>query len=158
MTRSGPAGVRTGRRARRCCPPCSTVAINISAGGSGQDYGYFNDPAVNAQIDAAYKITDQAAREKAWGDVDEAIQKQAAVIPLGSQKFTFIHGSGVKNFQTNTAFGGLRGPGEHRSEVTASRVGESTSCRPGSTLRSCCPRLIEARAARPSGPPPGEGR
>jgi len=80
--------------------------VNISAGGSGQDYGYFNDPAVNTQIDAAYKITDQAAREKAWGDVDEAISKQAAVIPLVSQKFTFVHGSGVKNFQTNTAFGG----------------------------------------------------
>jgi len=87
-------------------PPLFDGRINISAGGSNQDYGYFNDPAVNAQIDAAYKITDQGTREKAWGDVDEAIQKQAAVVPLATQKFTFMHGSGVKNFQTNTAFGG----------------------------------------------------
>jgi peptide/nickel transport system substrate-binding protein len=80
--------------------------VNISAGGSGQDYGYFNDPTVNAQIDAAYKMTDAAAREKAWGDIDEAISKQAAVIPLVTQKFTFMHGSNVKNFETNSLLGG----------------------------------------------------
>lgn len=80
--------------------------VNISAGGSGQDYGYFNDPEVNKAIDAAYLITDATAREKAWGDIDEMIAKKGGVIPLVNQKFTFLYGSNVKGFQTNSLLGG----------------------------------------------------
>lgn len=80
--------------------------VNISAGGSGQDYGYFNDPEVNAKIDEAYKIQDATAREKAWGDIDEMIAKKAGVIPLVNQKFTFMYGSGVKNYENNELLGG----------------------------------------------------
>ena len=80
--------------------------VNISSGGSGQDYGYFNDPEVNAAIDKAYAISDADAREKAWGDIDETISKKAGVVPLVNQKFTFVRGSGVKNFETNSLMGG----------------------------------------------------
>lgn len=79
---------------------------NITAGGSGQDYGYFDNAAVNKAIDEAYKLTDDAAREKAWGDIDEMIAKDAGVIPLVNQKFTFMYGSKVKNYQTNALLGG----------------------------------------------------
>lgn len=79
--------------------------VNISAGGSGQDYGYFNDAEVNKKMDEAYAITDQAAREKAWGDIDEMIAKKGGMIPLVSQKFTFMYGSGVKNYETNSQIG-----------------------------------------------------
>lgn len=80
--------------------------VNISAGGSGQDYGYYSSDAVNKSIDDAYKISDPAAREKAWGDIDEQIAKDGAAIPLINQKFVFGHGSNVKNYETNPLLGG----------------------------------------------------
>lgn len=80
--------------------------VNISAGGSGQDYGYFNDPEVNKAIDEAYKITDADAREKAWGAIDAMIVKKGGVVPLINQKFTFVYGSNVKNFEVNALMGG----------------------------------------------------
>jgi peptide/nickel transport system substrate-binding protein len=79
---------------------------NISAGGSGQDYGYFEDAAVNKAIDAAYNVADADAREKAWGDIDETISKAGGVIPLVNQKFTFMYGSSVKNYETTATLGG----------------------------------------------------
>ncbi len=79
--------------------------VNISAGGSGQDYGYFNDADVNAAIDKAYAIADATAREKAWGDIDEMIAKKVGTIPLVNQKFTFTYGSQVKNFEVNPLMG-----------------------------------------------------
>ena len=87
-------------------PPLFDGRVNISAGGSGQDYGYFNDDAVNKKIDETYAIADADAREKAWGDIDEMISKAGAVIPLVNQKFTFMYGSGVKNYETNPQLGG----------------------------------------------------
>ncbi|MEO8829632.1 ABC transporter substrate-binding protein [Lapillicoccus sp.] len=87
-------------------PPLFDGRVNISAGGSGQDYGYFNDDEVNKAIDAAYLIADADAREKAWGDIDEMISKKGGVIPLINQKFTFAWGSNVKNFETNPLMGG----------------------------------------------------
>lgn len=80
--------------------------VNISAGGSGQDYGYFDDADVNKKIDEAYLIADENAREKAWGEIDEMIAKKAAVVPLVNQKFVFLYGSKVKNFETNNLMGG----------------------------------------------------
>lgn len=79
--------------------------FNISAGGSGQDYGYFNDDEVNAAIDKAYLISDAAAREKAWADIDEMIAKKGGSVAMGQQKFTFMWGSSVKNYQTNSQIG-----------------------------------------------------
>jgi len=87
-------------------PPLFDGRVNISAGGSGQDYGYFNDAEVNAAIDKAYTITDAAEREKAWGAIDAMIVKKVGVIPLINQKFTFTFGSGVKNFEVNSLMGG----------------------------------------------------
>jgi peptide/nickel transport system substrate-binding protein len=87
-------------------PPLFDGRVNISAGGAGQDYGYFNDDEVNKAIDAAYLIADADQREKAWGDIDETISKKGGVIPLVNQKFTFAWGSNVKNFETNALMGG----------------------------------------------------
>jgi peptide/nickel transport system substrate-binding protein len=87
-------------------PPLFDSRPNITAGGSGQDYGYFQDDAINKKIDETYAIADPAAREKAWGDIDEMISKAGGVIPLVNQKFTFMYGSGVKNYETNPQIGG----------------------------------------------------
>ncbi len=87
-------------------PPLFDGRVNISSGGSGQDYGYFNDDEINKAIDAAYVMPDADAREKAWGDIDEMISKKSGVVPLVNQKFTFAWGSNVKNFETNALMGG----------------------------------------------------
>ncbi|MGB4917024.1 MAG: ABC transporter substrate-binding protein [Propionicimonas sp.] len=81
--------------------------VNISAGGPGQDYGYFSSDEFNAGIDKAYAIADQAEREKAWGALDtEAVTKYFAIIPLINDKFVFVHGSNVQGAVVNTTFTG----------------------------------------------------
>jgi peptide/nickel transport system substrate-binding protein len=87
-------------------PPLFDGRVNITPAGSGQDYGYFNDPGVNARIDSTSNMTDPTAREKAWGDLDEAIAKLGGHVSLANQKFTFVHGSGVKNYTDNLELGG----------------------------------------------------
>jgi peptide/nickel transport system substrate-binding protein len=87
-------------------PPLFDGRINLTEGSSNQDYGWYNNDAVNKAIDAAYLIPDTAAREKAWGDIDQMISKDGGVIPLTSQKFTFVNGSQVKGASVNQQFGG----------------------------------------------------
>ncbi len=87
-------------------PPLLDGRINLSPAGTNQDYGYYNNPEVNKAIDAAYLIPDAAAREKAWGDIDEQINKDGGIIPLVNQKFVFLRGSSVKNYEINPQFGG----------------------------------------------------
>ncbi|MEO7060065.1 MAG: ABC transporter substrate-binding protein [Lapillicoccus sp.] len=87
-------------------PPLFDGRINITATSSNQDYGYFNNDAVNAAMDKAYTIADATEREKAWGDIDEMINKDGGVVPLVNQKFIFVRGSSVKNYSENLQFGG----------------------------------------------------
>ena len=87
-------------------PPLFDGRINITATSSNQDYGYYNNPVVNKAMDAAQLIPDTEAREKAWGDIDQQINKDGGVIPLVNQKFTFVWGSSVKGFVVNQALGG----------------------------------------------------
>jgi peptide/nickel transport system substrate-binding protein len=87
-------------------PPLFDGRINLTETSSNQDYGWYNNPEVNKAIDAAYLIQDADAREKAWGAIDQMIQKDVGVIPLTSQKFTFVNGSSVKGAQVNPQFGG----------------------------------------------------
>ena len=75
-------------------PPLFDGRINLSAARSNQDYGYFNDAGrERADRRRLQGRRTQDAREKAWGDVDEAIQKRRRWFPLATQKFTFVHGS-----------------------------------------------------------------
>lgn len=79
----------------------------ISAGGPGQDYGYFDNDEFNAGIDKAKAITDATEREKAWGTLDtEAVTKHFAVVPLINDQFVFVHGSNVQGAVVNTTFTG----------------------------------------------------
>ena len=88
-------------------PPLFDGRINLTESSSNQDYGWYNSDAVNAAIDAAYLIPDTAAREKAWGDIDQMISKDGAVVPLTSQKFTYVRGSNIKGYSENQLFGGF---------------------------------------------------
>ncbi|HQY98823.1 MAG TPA: ABC transporter substrate-binding protein [Propionicimonas sp.] len=78
----------------------------ISAGGPGQDYGYFDNDEFNAGIDKAYALTGTEA-DKAWGALDtEVVTKLFGVIPLINDQFVFAHGSNVEGAVVNTTFTG----------------------------------------------------
>jgi len=85
-------------------PPLFDGRVNLSAASNGSDYGYYNDPAFNKGIDAAYAATDLTKQSQMWGDLDESLAKQVAYIPLAYGRFFLIWGSGVKGWIDNPAF------------------------------------------------------
>ena len=87
-------------------PPLLDGRSNITATFLGNDPGEYNDPEANKAIDTALSLTDNAEQQKQWSALDEKIVKQAAVIPLMADKWFYIHGSNVKGFIMNGAFGG----------------------------------------------------
>ena len=92
-------------------PPLFDSRINVTAGGPGQDYGYFADTDYHAKIDATNKIADMAAREKAWGDLDkELTSKYYACIPLVDEQFVFVHGGNVQGAFVNGTYTGYYDP------------------------------------------------
>ncbi|AVH56712.1 MULTISPECIES: ABC transporter substrate-binding protein [Streptomyces] len=68
---------------------------NIGDGRS--NYAQLNDTSVNKAIDAAAKITDTEAANKAWGDIDRQIMDLAAVVPDYHKIRNWMHGSKVGN-------------------------------------------------------------
>lgn len=88
-------------------PPLLDSRINITSGGSGQDYGLFDSADFNAAIDATNKIVDMAAREKAWGELDKQLSgKYFAVIPLINDQFVFVRGGNVQGAFVNGTYTG----------------------------------------------------
>lgn len=59
------------------------------------NYGNFNDPAINAEIDRIVDIADATEQNKAWGELDQKIMEKAAVIPGIQEKFYILHGSKI---------------------------------------------------------------
>lgn len=62
---------------------------------ANQDLSYLNDPKVNAMIDKAAKTTDLTRRNAIYGDMDEQIMKDAAVVPLMYMDFSELAGTKV---------------------------------------------------------------
>ena len=87
-------------------PPTFDSRVNLTGSGSGRDYGYFSDAAVNAAIDAASVISDDGLRDTAWGSIDEQLATLGGHIALAQQKSVFIHGSGVVGYSDNLLMGG----------------------------------------------------
>jgi peptide/nickel transport system substrate-binding protein len=80
-------------------PGASTVLPVLFDGRLIQDgsnnYGNFNDPAINAEIDRIADIGDGAEQAKAYGELDKKIMEKAAVIPGIQEKFYILHGSKI---------------------------------------------------------------
>jgi peptide/nickel transport system substrate-binding protein len=72
--------------------------LNLSASSSGADPGYYDNPAINAQMDQAATILDPAQREAAWGKLAEAIASEGGYVALTTEKFLNIHGAGISNY------------------------------------------------------------
>ncbi|AUG75387.1 ABC transporter substrate-binding protein [Kitasatospora sp. MMS16-BH015] len=69
----------------------------ILADGGNYNSFQLNDPQVNAEIDAANKLTDPAQAAKAWGALDAELGKQAYLVPLYHPVYERLFGKGVKN-------------------------------------------------------------
>ncbi|AYN39605.1 ABC transporter substrate-binding protein [Streptomyces dangxiongensis] len=68
---------------------------NIGDGRS--NYAQLDDPSINRAIDAAAKIADTAAANKAWGNVDRQIMELAPVVPDYHKIRNWMYGSKVGN-------------------------------------------------------------
>ncbi|RZU54221.1 peptide/nickel transport system substrate-binding protein [Krasilnikovia cinnamomea] len=68
----------------------------VTAGGNF-NLAQYNDPEVNAEIDAINALTDPAAAAPRWGALDARIGKLALVVPLTHEKDVYLYGTGVKN-------------------------------------------------------------
>ncbi|GAB2729489.1 ABC transporter substrate-binding protein [Streptomyces bullii] len=62
---------------------------------SNNNLSYLNDPKINAQIDRIGRMTDIKQRNAAYGELDEQIMKDAAVVPLAYMNFSDLGGSKV---------------------------------------------------------------
>ncbi|MFJ3756834.1 ABC transporter substrate-binding protein [Streptomyces sp. NPDC090080] len=68
---------------------------NIGDGRS--NYAQLNDPSVNKAIDAAAKLTDPEAANKAWGAVDKQVMELSAVVPDYHSIRNWMYGSKIGN-------------------------------------------------------------
>ena len=62
-------------------------------------------PAVDAQIDKALATTDITARNAIWGNVDQLVMENAAVLPGTWSKGLLFRPDNVTNVFVNDAFG-----------------------------------------------------
>jgi peptide/nickel transport system substrate-binding protein len=73
----------------------------------GNNLAEENNPAVNAAFDAGIGNTDDAARTKAWGDIDEMVMKDAVEVPLVYAKGVLYRPPNVKNVGITFGYGGM---------------------------------------------------
>ncbi|WUI02744.1 ABC transporter substrate-binding protein [Spirillospora sp. NBC_00431] len=65
--------------------------------GGNFNLAQFDDPAVNAEIDAINRITDPAQAAPRWGALDDRIGRQALLVPLYHPRTVVLYGKDVKN-------------------------------------------------------------
>jgi len=68
----------------------------VTAGGNF-NLAQYDDPAVNAEIDAINALTDQSQAQARWGALDATIGKLALTVPLAHEKDVYLFGKNVKN-------------------------------------------------------------
>jgi peptide/nickel transport system substrate-binding protein len=66
-------------------------------GPNSTDFGDYDNPAVNKLIDRALATTDQQAAAKLWHQADLRIMRDAAIVPIETQKLPLFHSSRVHN-------------------------------------------------------------
>jgi len=66
-------------------------------GPNSTDYGDYNNPKVNALIDKALSTTDQRAAAALWHQADVQVMRDAAIIPIETQRLPLFHSSRVEH-------------------------------------------------------------
>ncbi|MGL4744999.1 MAG: ABC transporter substrate-binding protein [Dermatophilaceae bacterium] len=88
-------------------PALFDSSLNITSAGPGRDYGYFTDPAVNAEIVKIGTIVRRDEREQAWADLDVTLLTKVAYIGLAERRALYVAGSDVRNLSANAVAGGV---------------------------------------------------
>jgi peptide/nickel transport system substrate-binding protein len=73
----------------------------------GNNLAEEDNPAVNSALKSAIGNTDDAARTKAWGDIDEMVMKDAVEVPLIYAKAILYRPANVKNVGVTFGYGGM---------------------------------------------------
>jgi peptide/nickel transport system substrate-binding protein len=68
-------------------------------GGGNYNLARYSNPDVDAAIEAALSITDADEANAAWVEIDKQILADAPVVPLVYSRNSFLHGSGIANFE-----------------------------------------------------------
>jgi len=66
---------------------------------ANNNYGDYNNPAVNDMIDQAYATEDPARRNNLWGQIDRKIMDDAPWVPLIYERQTYFWSSRVKQWR-----------------------------------------------------------
>src|SRR6266536_1332016 len=66
---------------------------------ANNNYGDYNNPAVNDMIDQAYATEDPARRNSLWGQIDRKIMEDAPWVPLIYERQTYFWSSRVKQWR-----------------------------------------------------------
>jgi peptide/nickel transport system substrate-binding protein len=66
---------------------------------ANNNYGDYNNPAVNDMIDQAYATEDPAGRNNLWGQIDRKIMDDAPWVPLIYERQTYFWSSRVKQWR-----------------------------------------------------------
>jgi peptide/nickel transport system substrate-binding protein len=66
---------------------------------ANNNYGDYDNPAVNAMIDQAYATDDPVRRNNLWGEIDRKIMEDAPWVPLIDERQTYFWSSRVKQWR-----------------------------------------------------------
>lgn len=77
--------------------------INITEKSNGQDYGNYKNPQAEKLMDEAASAPTLEAQVAKYQELDEFLGKDVAYIPTYTQKFYFLRGSAVENYNQNPA-------------------------------------------------------
>jgi peptide/nickel transport system substrate-binding protein len=66
---------------------------------ANNNYGDYNNPAVNAMIDQAYATEDPVRRNSLWGEIDRKIMEDAPWVPLIDERQTYFWSARVKQWR-----------------------------------------------------------
>lgn len=87
-------------------PPLFDSRANLSAAGSGRNFGRFADPKADQRMSEIAAIPDDAEREQAWVALDQSLVKRGVYVALAQHRALFTAGSGVTGLTANEALGG----------------------------------------------------
>lgn len=88
-------------------PPLFDSRLNLSASGTGRDYGGFSDPVVNAEITRIGTMADAEAAATAWAELDASLAQRGVFVALAQRKALYVAGSAVTGLSANEALGGF---------------------------------------------------
>lgn len=92
-------------------PSASTVVPALFTGAQvtksnlGQNYSGFKDPDYDKRVKQNFSTSDPQTAEKNWAKLDQEVVKKGVIIPVAYQKAFVLHGSNVKGFILNGAYG-----------------------------------------------------